>query len=207
VLSSSPFTCARMMTLVSRTATPIARVMATRRSVRTRATMPVASVRANGDASANAASSRRHAMVAFLASSATLTHAYASAARGLPTFECASEPTTSKSGLAYCDAVVGEGASPVKGQTIKAHYTGRLENGRVFDSSYERGSPLTFRADQVIKGWGLGILGDDDVPAMKVGGKRKLIIPADLGYGARGAGGVIPGGATLYFDVELVAIL
>ena len=77
----------------------------------------------------------------------------------------------------------------------------------MFDSSYERGSPLTFRADQVIKGWGLGILGDDDVPAMKVGGKRKLIIPADLGYGARGAGGVIPGGATLYFDVELVAIL
>ena len=128
-------------------------------------------------------------------------------ARGLPELACDAPLITSPSGLQFCDAVVGSGKEPTAKTTIKAHYTGRLENGRVFDSSYERGSPLTFRADQVIKGWGLGILGDDDVPAMKVGGKRKLIIPADLGYGARGAGGVIPGGATLYFDVELVAIL
>lgn len=132
-------------------------------------------------------------------------------ARGLgPSFECADELKTAASGLAFCDAVVGSGAAPSKGQTIQAHYTGRLENGRVFDSSYERGSPLKFKVGvrQVIAGWDEGILGDGgDVPAMKVGGRRRLVIPSELGYGARGAGGVIPPNATLYFDVELVAVL
>ena len=132
-------------------------------------------------------------------------------ARGLgPSFECADELKTAASGLAFCDAVVGSGAAPSKGQTIQAHYTGRLENGRVFDSSYERGSPLKFKVGvrQVIAGWDEGILGDGgDVPAMQVGGRRRLVIPSELGYGARGAGGVIPPNATLYFDVELVAVL
>lgn len=129
-------------------------------------------------------------------------------ARGLPAFECAGDYVESPTGLRSCDVVVGEGAAPTANQTIQAHYTGRLENGRVFDSSYERGSPLKFQANQVIKGWGIGILGDGDVlPPMRVGGKRKLVIPADLGYGQRGAGGVIPPNATLYFDVELVAIV
>ena len=164
-------------------------------------------IEANAEAHGNRAS-RRAVALATWASGATLALAHASSAeaKGSP-FECADEPKMTKSGLKYCDVVVGGGAGALKGQTIKAHYTGRLEDGRVFDSSYDRGSPLTFRADQVIKGWGIGILGDDEIPAMRVGGKRKLVIPADLGYGSRGAGGVIPGNATLLFDVELVAIL
>ena len=116
---------------------------------------------------------------------------------------------TASSGLRYADVVVGTGASPTKGQTIQAHYTGRLTNGRVFDSSYDRGSPLKFKVGmrQVIQGWDDGILGAEGIEGMKVGGKRVLIIPPELGYGARGAGGVIPGNATLQFDVELVAVL
>ena len=112
-------------------------------------------------------------------------------------------------GLEFVDVVVGTGAKPVKGQTIQAHYTGRLTNGRVFDSSYERGSPLKFKVGvrQVIQGWDDGILGCEGIEGMRVGGKRVLIIPSDLAYGERGAGGVIPGGATLKFDVELVALL
>ena len=82
-----------------------------------------------------------------------------------------------------------------------------MESGRAFDSSYERGAPLQFKPSQVIQGWGLGICGDGDaIPAMRVGGKRRLVIPPELGYGARGAGGAIPPNATLYFDVELVAV-
>ena len=116
---------------------------------------------------------------------------------------------TAASGMQYADVVVGTGASPQKGQTIQAHYTGRLTNGRTFDSSYERGSPLKFKVGvrQVIQGWDDGILGAEGIEGMKVGGKRVLIIPPELGYGARGAGGVIPGNATLKFDVELVAVL
>lgn len=155
---------------------------------------------------------RRAALTAL--TGATVTAAFSTStarARGLgPSFECADELKTAASGLAFCDAVVGSGAAPSKGQTIQAHYTGRLENGRVFDSSYERGSPLKFKVGvrQVIAGWDEGILGDGgDVPAMKVGGRRRLVIPSELGYGARGAGGVIPPNATLYFDVELVAVL
>ena len=101
---------------------------------------------------------------------------------------------------------VGDGKEPVKGQKIEAHYIGKLTNGKKFDASYDRGKPLPFNvgAGQVIKGWDLGILGADDIPPMKVGGKRRLLIPPQLGYGDRGAGGVIPGGATLDFEVELV---
>lgn len=116
--------------------------------------------------------------------------------------QAANEVTTTASGLKYEDSVVGSGASPAKGKQVTVHYTGTLENGTKFDSSVERGQPFTFTigVGQVIKGW------DEGVASMKVGGKRKLIIPSELGYGSRGAGGVIPGNATLLFDVELLAV-
>lgn len=104
--------------------------------------------------------------------------------------------------LQIIDIEVGTGATPQKGQTISVHYRGTLEDGTQFDSSYDRGKPLLFilGVGQVIKGWDLG------VASMKVGGKRKLIIPAHLGYGAAGAGRVIPPHATLVFEVELLGI-
>src|SRR5258705_13238320 len=106
------------------------------------------------------------------------------------------------SGLEYTDSTVGEGESPRTGQTVSVLYTGRLTDGTKFDSSVDRGQPFEFKigVGQVIKGW------DEGVMSMKVGGKRTLTIPPDLGYGARGAGGVIPPNATLVFDVELLAI-
>ena len=109
---------------------------------------------------------------------------------------------TTASGLKYVDQVVGKGASPVAGKRVKVHYTGTLENGKKFDSSVDRNQPFEFAIGmgQVIKGW------DEGVMTMKVGGKRKLIIPAKLGYGERGAGGVIPPNATLHFDVELLEV-
>ena len=116
-------------------------------------------------------------------------------------------------GLQYCDIKEGEGESPVKGAFIKVHYEGRLDSdiaSGTFDSSYDRGRPLGFSigTGQVIRGWDLGILGDgDSIPAMKPGGKRKLVIPSELGYGSRGAGNVIPPNATLYFDVEYLGRL
>lgn len=120
----------------------------------------------------------------------------------------AGEFITAKNGLQYVDTEVGTGPAPVKGSQIKCHYTGRLKsNGVKFDSSYDRRQPLAFTigVGQVIKGWDVGILGNgDDIPSMKEGGKRTLIIPAELGYGARGAGNVIPPGAVLEFDVELL---
>jgi len=108
---------------------------------------------------------------------------------------------TTASGLKYTDVKVGHGASPVKGKQVKVHYTGTLENGKQFDSSVGRG-PFSFviGVGQVIAGWDEGVMG------MKVGGKRKLIIPSKLGYGARGAGGDIPPNATLLFDVELLDV-
>ena len=104
-------------------------------------------------------------------------------------------------GLRYEDEVVGTGLSPTQGQTVTVHYTGWLQNGTKFDSSRDRGQPFSFQlgTGQVIKGW------DEGVATMKVGGKRKLTIPPDLAYGSRGAGGVIPPGATLTFDVELLS--
>jgi peptidylprolyl isomerase len=109
---------------------------------------------------------------------------------------------TTASGLKYVDVVVGKGAAPTAGKTVKVHYTGTLENGKKFDSSVDRNEPFSFTigVGQVIKGW------DEGVMTMKVGGKRKLIIPANLGYGARGAGGDIPPNATLLFDVELLDV-
>jgi len=109
---------------------------------------------------------------------------------------------TTASGLKYTDVKVGKGASPVKGKQVKVHYTGTLVNGKKFDSSVDRKDPFIFTigVGQVIPGWDEGVMG------MKVGGKRKLVVPPQLGYGARGAGGDIPPNSTLLFDVELLDV-
>jgi peptidylprolyl isomerase len=116
--------------------------------------------------------------------------------------KAAGKATTTPSGLKYFDIKAGSGAVPKKGQRVKVHYTGWLTDGKKFDSSVDRGEPFVFTIGngQVIKGW------DEGVGTMKVGGKRQLHIPPDLGYGARGAGGVIPPNATLIFDVELLGV-
>jgi FKBP-type peptidyl-prolyl cis-trans isomerase FkpA len=114
--------------------------------------------------------------------------------------------TTTATGLQYEDTTVGTGAEAKRGQLVTVHYTGWLYNnatqGGKFDSSKDRRDPFQFSlgGGQVIRGW------DEGVQGMKVGGTRRLIIPADLGYGARGAGGVIPPNATLLFEVELLAV-
>lgn len=107
---------------------------------------------------------------------------------------------TTTSGLKYVDITEGTGATPRTGQMLSVHYTGTLQDGTKFDSSYDRGKPYEFRigTGSVIKGWDEGLMN------MKVGGKRKLIIPPNLGYGPRGSPPKIPGNATLLFDVELV---
>src|SRR5690349_10867484 len=109
---------------------------------------------------------------------------------------------TTASGLRYVDLVAGTGREAVAGNLVSVHYTGWLTNGTKFDSSVDRGDPFSFPlgGGKVIRGW------DEGVAGMKVGGKRKLTIPPQLGYGARGAGGVIPPNATLVFDVELLGI-
>jgi len=106
------------------------------------------------------------------------------------------------SGLKYYDLEEGDGPQPEQGQTVIVHYTGWLENGTKFDSSLDRGQPFTFALGQgqVIKGW------DEGLSTMKVGGQRQLVIPPALGYGDRGAGSVIPPGATLVFEVELLDV-
>jgi peptidylprolyl isomerase len=111
------------------------------------------------------------------------------------------EVQTTASGLQYTDVVEGTGASPEKGQTVTVHYTGTLQNGKKFDSSVDRGQPFKFKigVGQVIKGW------DEGVGTMKVGGRRQLVIPPDLGYGERGIG-PIPPNSTLVFDVELLGV-
>jgi len=106
------------------------------------------------------------------------------------------------SGLGYVDLVEGQGAKPAAGDAVTVHYTGWLKDGTKFDSSHDRGKPFEFAIGRgrVIRGW------DEGVASMRVGGTRKLIIPAHLGYGERGAGGVIPPGATLIFEVELLGV-
>ena len=129
------------------------------------------------------------------------------AALAVPLTPAQAQPVmTTPSGLKIIDTQPGTGAAPKTGQTCVMHYTGWLyENatkGKKFDSSVDRNEPFEFKigVGQVIRGW------DEGVSTMKVGGKRTLIIPPELGYGARGAGGVIPGNATLIFDVELLAV-
>ena len=114
----------------------------------------------------------------------------------------AEKPQVTASGLKITDLVEGTGDVASSGQNVVVHYRGTLENGKQFDASYDRGTPFEFPlgAGRVIKGW------DEGVQGMKVGGKRKLVIPPDLGYGQRGAGRVIPPNATLIFEVELLDI-
>ena len=112
------------------------------------------------------------------------------------------EAQTTPSGLQYIETQLGTGAEAKSGDVVSVHYTGWLENGTKFDSSRDRNETFRFKlgAGQVIKGW------DEGVAGMKAGGKRKLTIPAALGYGTRGAGGVIPPNAILVFEVELLGI-
>jgi FKBP-type peptidyl-prolyl cis-trans isomerase len=119
-------------------------------------------------------------------------------APGIP--ELHGDIQTTASGLRYIDEKVGDGASPKPTDTVTVNYTGWLITGTKFDSSVDRGQPATFPLNQVIPGWTEG------VGSMKVGGKRRLIIPAALAYGAQGRPPTIPGGATLIFDVELLKI-
>ncbi|MGI4858690.1 MAG: FKBP-type peptidyl-prolyl cis-trans isomerase [Janthinobacterium lividum] len=109
---------------------------------------------------------------------------------------------TTESGLQYDDLTVGEGAEAKSGDNVTVHYTGWLTDGQKFDSSKDRNAPFKFSlgSGMVIRGW------DEGVQGMKVGGVRRLTIPAQLGYGARGAGGVIPPNATLVFEVELLGV-
>lgn len=119
-----------------------------------------------------------------------------------PSASSSDKMITTASGLQYEDLVDGQGATAQAGSTVSVHYTGWLENGTKFDSSLDRGEPFTFTlgTGMVIPGW------DEGVAGMKVGSKRKLVIPPQLAYGASGAGGVIPPNATLVFEVELLEI-
>jgi len=112
------------------------------------------------------------------------------------------EQVTTASGLQYVDEAVGEGASPQAGQKVTVHYTGTFPDGRKFDSSRDRSTPFVFTIGQgqVIRAW------DEGVMTMKIGGRRILTVPSHLGYGAAGAGRVIPPNATLLFDVELLGV-
>jgi peptidylprolyl isomerase len=117
-----------------------------------------------------------------------------------PTEFAESQYITTEQGIKYVDLVAGDGPELTNGQLVVAHYTGWLEDGTKFDSSIDRGEPFTFNLGmgQVISGWDLGMRG------MKVGGTRQLVVPGELGYGAQGAGGVIPPNATLIFEIELL---
>ena len=145
--------------------------------------------------------SRRSALATFAATTAVFTGVLI-----LAESADAQNAVTTPSGLKYIDVKAGTGAAPKTGQTCVMHYTGWLyeggKKGARFDSSVDRGQPFEFPLGkgQVIPGW------DEGVATMKVGGKRTLIVPPDLGYGSSGAGGVIPPNATLIFDVELLRI-
>jgi len=148
---------------------------------------------------------RASAMAAF-SLVAALTGALTAIAPSTALAQAAGTTVTTPSGLKITDTVVGTGATPKPGQICVMHYTGWLyqngAKGQKFDSSVDRGTPFEFPIGQrrVIAGW------DEGVATMKVGGKRTLIIPPELGYGPRGAGGVIPPNATLIFDVELLGL-
>src|SRR5262245_3165446 len=141
-----------------------------------------------------------------LAFVAALTSTFAAAVSSPATAQEIGKPVTTPSGLQIIDTQIGTGATPRTGQTCVMHYTGWLyqngAKGQKFDSSVDRGRPFEFPigTQRVIAGW------DEGVATMKVGGKRTLIIPPNLGYGARGAGGVIPPNATLIFEVELLDV-
>jgi len=135
-----------------------------------------------------------------IASQETRVSARATAPSDAPPNPAVGTEVTTPSGLKYADLVVGTGASPSPGQIVSVHYTGTFTDGRKFESSLDSGQPIEFQigVGRVIKGW------DEGLMTMRVGGKRRLIIPPELGYGARGAGGVIPPNATLIFEVELL---
>ncbi len=137
------------------------------------------------------------AVVLFLFAAANVAHADTSAPS-----KTKGKPVTTPSGLKYWELKKGSGAVAKAGDSVQVHYTGWLTEGKKFDSSVDRGSPFAFKlgAGMVIKGW------DEGVAGMKVGGKRQLHIPAELGYGARGAGDAIPPNAELIFDVELLGV-
>jgi FKBP-type peptidyl-prolyl cis-trans isomerase len=148
----------------------------------------------------------RHRL-ATIAVAITLSASLALTLLALPTLSAEDKDAKEKvimtpSGLKYVDLKEGTGPAASKGDTVEVHYTGWLKDGKKFDSSLDRGQPFTFTlgAGRVIKGW------DEGVAGMKVGGKRKLIIPPELAYGSRGAGGVIPPNAELTFEVELLRI-
>jgi peptidylprolyl isomerase len=149
--------------------------------------------------------SRAKALAA-IALVAGLAGAFAACAPTAATAQAVGKTMTTPSGLQITDSKVGTGATPQTGQTCVMHYTGWLyqngAKGAKFDSSLDRGQPFEFPigTGRVIRGW------DEGVASMKVGGKRTLIIPPELGYGARGAGGVIPPNATLIFEVELLGV-
>jgi peptidylprolyl isomerase len=148
---------------------------------------------------------RASSVVAFALVTA-LTAAFTAAGSTTAAAQAAGKTMTTASGLQITDTTVGTGATPKAGQICVMHYTGWLyqagAKGKKFDSSVDRGQPFEFPLgrQQVIAGW------DEGVASMKVGGKRTLVIPPELGYGARGAGGVIPPNATLIFDVELLDV-
>ncbi len=133
------------------------------------------------------------------ADSAAAPAAPAVAPQDTAVWEVVGRAIDTKSGLRYWDVLTGAGAEAKPGMSVAVHYVGRLEDGTIFDQSYGRGEPIVFRlgAGQVIKGWDEGIAG------MRVGGRRKLVIPASLGYGPQGYGSVIPPNATLVFQVML----
>jgi FKBP-type peptidyl-prolyl cis-trans isomerase len=149
---------------------------------------------------------KRHVILAALASAALAACSpsnppeTAAPAPAATTTQENSNVITTASGLQYEVLTEGTGPKPKASDTVTVHYKGTLTNGKVFDSSYDRGEPISFPLDRVIKGWTEGL------QLMSVGSKYRLTIPANLGYGAAGAGGVIPPNATLIFEVELLQI-